>query len=64
MNPYILAPAAQRDLRALQAYMAQENVQAARRVLAEIRTACARLADNPTLDMPEKTSLTSQYTFG
>jgi plasmid stabilization system protein ParE len=49
MNPYILAPAAQRDLRALQAYMAQENIQAARRVLAEIRTACARLADHPHL---------------
>ena len=49
MNPYILAPAAQRDLRALQAYMAQENIQAARRVLAEIRAACVRLADNPHL---------------
>jgi antitoxin ParD1/3/4/toxin ParE1/3/4 len=49
MNPYILAPAAQRDLRALQAYMAQENIQVARRVLAEIRAACARLADNPHL---------------
>jgi len=49
MNSYILAPAAQRDLRALQAYIAQENIQAARRVLAEIRAACARLADNPHL---------------
>ena len=36
------APVAQRDLRALQAYMVQENIQAARRVLAEIRAACAR----------------------
>ena len=49
MNPYLLAPAAQRDLRALQAYMAQEKIQVARRVLAEIRAACARLADNPHL---------------
>jgi len=49
MNPYILAPAAQRDLRALQTYIAQENIQVARRVLAEIRAACARLADNPRL---------------
>ena len=49
MNPYILAPAAQRDLRALQAYIAQENIQVARRVLAEIRAACARLADSPHL---------------
>ena len=49
MNPYILAPAAQRDLRALQAYIAQENIQVARRVLAEIRAACARLADHPHL---------------
>jgi antitoxin ParD1/3/4/toxin ParE1/3/4 len=49
MNPYILAPAAQRDLRVLQAYIAQENIQVARRVLAEIRVACARLADNPHL---------------
>jgi plasmid stabilization system protein ParE len=49
MNPYILAPAAQRDLRALQAYIAQENIQVARRVLAEIRAACARLADNSHL---------------
>jgi hypothetical protein len=39
MNPYIVAPASQRDLRALQAYMAQENIQVARRVLAEIRPA-------------------------
>ena len=29
--------------------MAQENIQVARRVLAEIRAACARLADNPHL---------------
>ena len=49
MNPYILAPAARRDLRAIQAYIAQENIQAARRVLAELRVACARLADNPHL---------------
>ena len=47
MNPYILAPAARRDLRVIQAYIAQENIQAARRVLAEIRAACARLADHP-----------------
>ena len=64
MNPYILAPAAQRDLRALQAYMAQENIQVARRVLAEIRAACARLADNPHLGHTQKTSLISQYAFG
>ena len=64
MNPYLLAPAAQRDLKALQAYMAQENIQVARRVLAEIRAACARLAEIPTLDIPEKTSLISQYAFG
>ena len=49
MNQYILAPAARQDLRAIQAYIAQENIQAARRVLAEIRAACARLADNPHL---------------
>jgi len=49
MSPYILAPAAQRDLRTLQAYVAQENIQLARRVLAEIRAACARLADHPHL---------------
>ena len=49
MNPYILAPAARRDLRALQASMAQENIQAARRVLAEIQAACGRLADHPHL---------------
>ena len=49
MNRYILAPAARRDLRAMQAYITQENIQAARRVLAEIRAACVRLADNPHL---------------
>ncbi len=49
MNPYTLAPAAQRDLRALQAYIAQENIQVARRVLAEIRAACTRLANHPHL---------------
>ena len=49
MNLSILATTTQRDLRALQAYMAQENIQAARRVLAEIRAACARLTDNPHL---------------
>ena len=49
MNRYIFAPAARRDLRAMQAYIAQENIQAARRVLAEIRAACARLADHPHL---------------
>jgi antitoxin ParD1/3/4/toxin ParE1/3/4 len=49
MNRYILAPAAQRDLRAIQASIAQENIQAARRVLAEIRAACARLVANPNL---------------
>jgi plasmid stabilization system protein ParE len=49
MNPYILAPAAQRDLRTLQAYIAQENIEVARRVLAEIRAAWARLADHPHL---------------
>lgn len=49
MNPYILAPASRRDLRTIQAYIAQENIQAARRVLAELRAACARLADNPHL---------------
>jgi antitoxin ParD1/3/4/toxin ParE1/3/4 len=58
-DSYLLAPAAQRDLRALQAYIAQENSQAARRVLAEIRAACARLADNPHLghareDLPDQ----------
>ena len=47
MNLSLLAPAAQRDLRALQAYIAQENIQVACRMLAEIRAACARLADNP-----------------
>jgi len=49
MNRYIFAPAARRDLRAMQAYIAQEHIQAARRVLAEIRAACARLTDNPHL---------------
>ena len=49
MTPYLLAPAAQRDLRALQAYIAQENIQVARRVLAEIRAGCVRLAANPHL---------------
>ena len=44
--------------------MAQENIQVVRRVLAEIRAACARLAANPILDIPEKTSLLSQYAFG
>src|SRR5207237_6251602 len=45
----ILAPAARRDLRAMQMSMAQENIQATRRVLAEIRAACARLAAYPHL---------------
>ena len=49
MSLYILAPAARRDLRAIQAYIAQENIQAARRMLAEFQAACARLADNPHL---------------
>jgi plasmid stabilization system protein ParE len=49
MNRYILAPAARQDLRAIQAYIAHDNIQAARRVLAEIRAACARLADNSHL---------------
>jgi toxin ParE1/3/4 len=59
MNPYLLAPAAQRDLRTLQAYMAQEHIQVARRVLAEIRAACARLADHPHLGHPRE-DLTDQ----
>jgi plasmid stabilization system protein ParE len=49
MNPYILAPAARRDLRAIQAYIVQEHIQAARRGLAELRATWARLADNPQL---------------
>jgi hypothetical protein len=57
MNPSILASAAQRDLRALQAYMAQENIQ--------LRVGCLPRSGQPvpgwliipTLDIPEKTSL-------
>lgn len=49
MSRYILAPAARRDLRAMQTYIAQDSIQAARRILAEIRAACARLAANPHL---------------
>lgn len=59
MNPYILAPAAQRDMRALQAYIAQENIQAARRVLAESGPPVPGWLIIPTLNMPEKTSLIS-----
>jgi plasmid stabilization system protein ParE len=52
MIPYVLAPAAQRDLRALQIYMAQENIQAARRVLADVSSSAPTLI----LLMPGQTS--------
>ena len=49
MSRYILAPVARQDLREIQSYIARESLQGARRVMAEIRTACARLAENPYL---------------
>ena len=49
MSQYVLPPAARQDLREIQAYIAPESIQAARRILAELRAACIRLADNPHL---------------
>lgn len=49
MSGYIFAPAARQDLRDIQLYIARESIAGARRVMAEIRTACTRLAQNPHL---------------
>jgi plasmid stabilization system protein ParE len=49
MSRFIFAPAARQDLREIQSFIARESVAGARRVMAEIHTACARLAENPHL---------------
>jgi plasmid stabilization system protein ParE len=54
MNRYVLAPAARHDLQEIQAYIAQNNVQAARKVIAELKAAFDRLADNPRLGHPRE----------
>ena len=49
MSRFIFAPAARQDLRDIQVFIARESITNARRVMREIRTACARLAENPHL---------------
>ena len=49
MSRFIFAPAARQDLRDIQEFIARESIPGARRVMRELRNACARLADDPYL---------------
>ncbi|MYC81890.1 MAG: type II toxin-antitoxin system RelE/ParE family toxin [Acidobacteria bacterium] len=49
MSQCLLSPAAVRDLREIQAYIARDSIDASRRVVTQLRTACERLARNPLM---------------
>ena len=60
MPRYVLSPQARDDLRDLRDYIARDNPAAARRVLAELRSAIRRLAQMPEIghireDLAEET---------
>lgn len=59
MKGFRLSPEAARDIRDIWAYIAQDNIKAARRVRLQIFHACQRIAKNPKIgftreDLTEK----------
>lgn len=48
-KPYILSPRAEDDLARIYAYISQDNLDAAERMLDKLLTACELLADNPRI---------------
>ena len=49
MSGYILSPAAAEDLDSIWLFIAEDNLDAAERVVVELENACSRLAANPHL---------------
>ena len=64
MSRYILAPAARQNLRAIQAYIAQDSSRLRVRFLPRSGRAVLDWLILPTLDMNERISLTSQCASG
>jgi plasmid stabilization system protein ParE len=49
MSRLVVSAAARQDLRDIQSYIAADNVEAARKVMRELRSAFRKLAQNPLL---------------
>lgn len=63
MSRYILSPAAVEDLDSIWLFIAEDNLDAAERVVAELEEACSRLAANPNIGHVREDLADSSFRF-
>jgi plasmid stabilization system protein ParE len=63
MSQYILSPAALEDLDSIWQFIAEDNLDAAERVVAELESACSRLAVNPNMGHVREDLADSSFRF-